>query len=223
MSVVMVPALACPDALWTLRSLRRLPGDGKTQQGLSQDRGWIDDLQLMNLVIESSRSLKLMNYFDRFGKCMEMSSIIQLVLLSFQELWTDHQDYSCASNLCKQQWRFDLPGNHPGHSWEMHLTEHAITFDDKKTILEFPLVFEALHWNELHVRQQVVLPTGGIQYGPASQCQAFFQGEDLHPSKGSIYICMGYQCISYGMQSHSSVLLRLKQMQLSVVWSIYFI
>ena len=46
------------------------------------------------------------------------------------------------------------------------------------------------------MRQQVVLPTGGIQYGPASQCQAFFQGEDLHPSKGSIYIYM------YGISMH---------------------
>ena len=42
MSVVMVPALACPDALWTLRSLRRLPGrwqnSARTQPGSRMDR-----------------------------------------------------------------------------------------------------------------------------------------------------------------------------------------
>ena len=134
---------------------------------------------------------------------------------SFEEFWTDHKDYSCACSSCKQQWRFDLPGNHPGHSWEIHLKEQSTTTRPFWSSYWSGKRYHMIHMcgNKLFYPQGFTgSPKGRTPRTQHDKCQAFFHGEDLHPLyliylDLYIYICkrikkISHPCQAITLQSH---------------------
>ena len=77
MSVVVVPALAGPDALWTLRSLRRLPGDSEDPARSAVDQPRYQIIEVVEVDFKLFRQIRL----------EQMSFIIQHVPFFTLRIW----------------------------------------------------------------------------------------------------------------------------------------